>query len=77
MKQAVRRVAALSDPLMDPNVRAMSGEWAGCMRLRVGTSTILGYGRRSSAIRRRVFQKFSAVPMKKPSGCASHRPSQV
>ena len=30
-------VAALSDPASSPNVRPMSGDWAGCLRLRVGT----------------------------------------
>ena len=36
VKRAVRRAADLPDPLSDPNVKAMVGDWAGCMRLRVG-----------------------------------------
>ena len=37
VKQAFSEVAKLVDPLEHPNVRAMTGEWSGCLRLRVGS----------------------------------------
>jgi mRNA-degrading endonuclease RelE of RelBE toxin-antitoxin system len=37
MRSALQAVAALSDPASSPNVRPMSGDWAGCFRLRVGS----------------------------------------
>ena len=37
MRAALQAVAALSDPASSPNVRPMSGEWAECHRLRVGS----------------------------------------
>ena len=37
MRAALQAVAALSDPASSPNVRPMSGEWAECHHLRVGS----------------------------------------
>ena len=37
MRAALQTVAALSDPANSPNVCPMSGDWAGCPRLRVGS----------------------------------------
>jgi mRNA-degrading endonuclease RelE of RelBE toxin-antitoxin system len=36
IKAAIARVALLEDPLSDPNVKPMAGEWESCQRLRVG-----------------------------------------
>ncbi len=36
VKSALTEVAALPEPLAHPNVQAMTGEWSGCLRLRVG-----------------------------------------
>ena len=36
VKAAVDEVAALEAPLSHPNVKALGGEWSGCLRLRVG-----------------------------------------
>lgn len=37
VKAALAEAAALPDPLAHPQVVAMTGEWKGCMRIRVGT----------------------------------------
>ena len=37
MRAALQAVAALPDPASSPNVSPMSGEWAECHRLRVGS----------------------------------------
>lgn len=37
MRTALQAIAALSDLASSPNARPMSGEWAGCHRLRVGS----------------------------------------
>ena len=37
VKDALAEAAALHDPLAHPQVLAMTGEWKGCMRIRVGT----------------------------------------
>ena len=36
VKAAVDEVATLPDPLSHANVKALGGEWSGCLRLRVG-----------------------------------------
>lgn len=36
IKARIEEVATLEDPLEDGNVSQMSGDWAGCFRLRVG-----------------------------------------
>ncbi|MDA0765462.1 MAG: type II toxin-antitoxin system RelE/ParE family toxin [Verrucomicrobia bacterium] len=36
VKAAVGGIAALEDPLSHANVKALGGEWSGCLRLRVG-----------------------------------------
>jgi mRNA-degrading endonuclease RelE of RelBE toxin-antitoxin system len=37
VRAALQAAAALSDLAGSPNVRLMSGDWAGCHRLRVGS----------------------------------------
>lgn len=37
VKAALAEAAVLPDPLAHPQVLAMTGEWKGCMRIRVGT----------------------------------------
>lgn len=37
IKAALAQIAALEDPLIDPNVIQMSGEWESCQRLRIGS----------------------------------------
>ena len=36
IKRAIDEVAELDVPTTHPNVRQMAGDWAGCMRLRIG-----------------------------------------
>ncbi len=36
VKAAVNEVAAMDDPLSHPNVKALGGDWSGCLRLRIG-----------------------------------------
>ena len=36
VKAAITEVAGLDEPATHPNVTAMSGEWSGCLRLRIG-----------------------------------------
>jgi mRNA-degrading endonuclease RelE of RelBE toxin-antitoxin system len=37
VKAALAEAAALPDPLAHPQVLAMTGDWKGCLRIRVGT----------------------------------------
>jgi len=37
VKATLAEVAALADPLSHPNVLVMTGEWKGCVRIRIGT----------------------------------------
>ena len=41
IKTALAEVASLADPLSHPNVLAMTGEWKGCLRIRVGTYRVI------------------------------------
>ena len=36
VKAAITDLAELDEPATHPNVKAMSGDWSGCLRLRVG-----------------------------------------
>jgi mRNA interferase RelE/StbE len=36
IKAAIVRIAALGDPLADPNVKQMGGSWESCQRIRIG-----------------------------------------
>lgn len=36
IKTALAEIAALEDPLTDPNVKQMGGTWESCQRLRIG-----------------------------------------
>jgi hypothetical protein len=40
IKDAIGRIAALEDPLSDPNVKAMAGEWESYQRLRLGKAVL-------------------------------------
>lgn len=37
IKAALAQIASLQDPLTDPNVKSMSGNWESCQRLRIGS----------------------------------------
>ena len=36
VKSAITELAAIADISLHPNVKAMAGEWSGCLRLRIG-----------------------------------------
>ena len=66
MRSALQAVDALSDPASSPNVRPMSGDWAGCYRLRVGSYR---------AILRVVPPELPVAPQGH-AGCPAHRPAR-